>query len=200
MSLRPHRRTSAQHDVERENEGDQRRAPHEPLHLQALDADRAAEAEDDRKRAGEDARKHPDGERDPDPGVDDELSDGVAEQRIGEVLVRRRYGSGSNSFSPTVNPKLTIAIPATQRQRRDRSRPSGKTNATASGQANRIGGTVAASVWYAHAAPTSCSAAIWRAGRSAPSRRIQAMRLRGSWRAIRRPTTAGDRIASARNG
>ena len=71
------------------------------------------------------------------------------------------YGSGSNSFSPIVNAKLTIAMPATQRQRRDRSRPFGKTNATASGQANRAGGMVAASVWYAHAAPTSCSAAIW---------------------------------------
>ena len=46
------------------------------------------------------------------------------------------YGSGSNSFSPIVNAKLTIAMPTTQRQRRDRSRPSGKTNATASGQAN----------------------------------------------------------------
>ena len=90
------------------------------------------------------------------------------------------YGSGSNSFSPIVNAKLTIAMPATQRQRRDKSRPFGKTNATASGQANRTGGTVAASVWYAHAAPTSCSEAIWRAGRSAPSKRIHAIRLRGS--------------------
>ena len=47
------------------------------------------------------------------------------------------YGSGSNSFSPIVKPKLTIATPATQRQRGDRSRPFGKTNATASGQAKR---------------------------------------------------------------
>ena len=53
------------------------------------------------------------------------------------------YGSGSNSFSPIVNAKLTIAMPATQRQRRDNSRPFGKTNATASGQARRTGGTVA---------------------------------------------------------
>ena len=56
------------------------------------------------------------------------------------------YGSGSNNFSPIVTAKLTIAVPATQRQRRDKSRPSGKTNAMASGQAKRIGGTVAASV------------------------------------------------------
>ena len=110
------------------------------------------------------------------------------------------YGSGSNSFSPIVNPKLTIARPATHRQRRDKSRPFGKTNATASGQANKASGMVAASVWYAHAGPTSCSAAIWNVGRSAPSKRIHAMRFRGSWRAIRRPTTAGERIASARNG
>ena len=48
------------------------------------------------------------------------------------------YGSGSNSFSPIVKPKLTIATPATQRQRGDSSRPFGKTNATASGQAKRM--------------------------------------------------------------
>ena len=81
---------AAHHDVEREDERDQRRTPHEPLHLQALDADRAAEAEDDREGAGKEARKDPDGERDPDAGVDDELSDGVAEERVRDVLVRRR--------------------------------------------------------------------------------------------------------------
>ena len=67
-------------------------------------------------------------------------------------------------------------MPTTQRQRRDNSRPSGKTNATASGQANRPG-TVAASIWYAQAAPTSCSEDL-EGSRSAPSKRIQAMRLR----------------------
>ena len=64
----------AHHDVEREDEGDQRRTPHEPLHLQALDADRPTKAEDDGEGAGEEACEDPDGERDPGAGVDDELS------------------------------------------------------------------------------------------------------------------------------
>jgi hypothetical protein len=80
----------AHHDVEREDEGDQRRTPHEPLHLQSLDADRSAEAEDDREGAGEEARNDADGERDPDARVDDELSERVTDDGVRDVFVRRR--------------------------------------------------------------------------------------------------------------
>jgi len=57
--------------------------------------------------------------------------------------------AGSNIFIRMVRPKLTTAAPATQRQRRDNSRPFGKTNAIATGQANSSG-IVARSDWSDH--------------------------------------------------
>ena len=107
--------------------------------------------------------------------------------------------AGSNIFIATLRPKLTTAAPATQRQRRDNSRPFGKTNATATGQANSSG-MVARADWSDHPAPKSCSALSWTDGTNDPSRSIQAMRLRGNWSAISRPTTVGASSASARNG
>ena len=113
------------------------------------------------------------------------------------------FGAGYGlieQLQPECEREVTIAMPTTRRQRRDNSRPSGKTNATASGQANRTGGTVAASVRYAQAAPTSVAGGDLEGRQERSEQEDPGDAVARKLEGIRRPTTAGDRIASARNG